>query len=95
MEGNNKLIQALNNAIKNAPQGASAPQWYYSATTTGVIKLNQAMARVLVKDGAQLTKYKNGGYKTQYSYDSAPELYKALEQVLTSAYKNYKIVKNA
>ena len=92
---NNKLIQALNNALKNAPQGTSAPQWHYSATTTGVIKMNQAMARLLVKDGADITKYKNGGYKVQYSYDSAPDVYKALEQLLLADYKNYKVVKNA
>ena len=87
----NKLLSALNNALKNNNTNGKAPSWRYSDKTTGVIILNQALARVLVKDGVKLPQYNNGSFKTTYNYNSAPEIYNALDALLKAQYSDKQV----
>lgn len=87
----NKLLNALNNALKNNNTNGKAPSWRYSDKTTGVIILNQALARQLVVDGVELHQYNNGSYKTTYNYATTPEIYKALDALLKASYADKQV----
>lgn len=85
------LVASLNNAITATIfTGGKTPQWRYDNTTTGVIIINKALADRLTLDGVNLPKYASGTPRTRFNYSTTPELYKALEQLLATAYPEYK-----